>query len=87
MSWLSILPRLRRPTLLRTVVAILLLTISASQLLPRQSRGRQVGVPGYDYVSGRTVGEVPDAELMRRPSETDDIAYANRIALVVHYTS
>lgn len=87
MNWLRTLPRLRRPTLLRTVVAILLVAVSASQLLPRQSRGRQVGVPGYDYVSGRTLSEIPDAELVRRPSETDDVAYANRIALAVHYTS
>ena len=30
------------------------------------------------------LAEIPDAELARGPSETDDIAYVNRVALAVH---
>lgn len=84
MNWLNTQWKFKIATGPRSIVAILLLTVAASQLLPMQSRGKQVGVAGYHYVSGRTLGEVPDAELMRRPSETDDIAYANRVALSIH---
>ncbi|MBR0896503.1 hypothetical protein JQ616_16195 [Bradyrhizobium tropiciagri] len=87
MNWLKSRQELKVLARSGTIVAVLLMAVSASQLLPRQSRGRQVGVPGYDYVKGRTLGEVPDAELVRHPSETDDIAYANRVALAVHSSS
>ena len=60
--------------------------LASTQFLPLQSQGDTAGIPGVDYINGRTLAEIPDSELSRRQSETI-VSYASRVAAAVHFST
>ena len=68
------------------LVGVCLIALASTQLLARQTLGDPTGVPGWHYIGGRTLAQIPASELPRRPREST-LGYANRVALTVHLST